>query len=52
MIHVASYLLVAAALIILIKKSRNLRERTVIVRLFKDRNAMAFGGVDPFVSAT
>jgi hypothetical protein len=45
MVHVASYLLAAAAIIILIKKSRDPREHGVIVTVFKDRNAMAFGGV-------
>lgn len=45
MIHVASYLLAAAALIILIKKSRDPREHAVIVTMFKDRTAMAVGAV-------
>ena len=45
MIHVASYLLAAAALIILIKKSRDPQEHGAIVAVFKDRNAMTFGGV-------
>lgn len=45
MIHVASYLLAAAALIILIKKSRNPEERALIVTMFKDRGALAVGAV-------
>lgn len=45
MVHVASYLLAAAALIILIKRSLDPRQHGVIVTVFKDRNAMAFGGV-------
>ena len=45
MIHVASYLLAAAALIILIKKSRDPQEQAVIVTMFKDRTALALGAV-------
>ena len=45
MIHVASYLLAAAALIILIKKSRDPQEHAVIVTMFKDRAALAVGAV-------
>ncbi|OIQ80217.1 hypothetical protein GALL_380350 [mine drainage metagenome] len=45
MIHIASYLLLVAALIILIKKSRDPQERAVFVMVFRDRNAIAFGGV-------
>ncbi len=45
MILAISYLLIVVALITLIRKSRDSRERAVIVTMFKDRNAMAFGGV-------
>ncbi len=45
MIHVASYLVAAAVLVILIKKSRNPEEHAVIVTMFKDRTALAVGAV-------
>lgn len=45
MIHIASYLVAAAALIILIKKSRDPREHAVIVTMFRDRTALAVGAV-------
>lgn len=43
MIHAASYLVAAVALIVLIKKSRNPQEHAVIITMFKDRGALAVG---------
>lgn len=48
MVHVASYLILLTVLVVLIAKSRNSQEHAVIVTVFRDRIALAVGGVFMF----